>query len=176
MRKGEWKQTATGRQFWPLDPRPNEVFIEDIAHALAMQCRFGGHCLRFYSVAEHSVLLCDAAPREHKLWALLHDAAEAYVVDVPRPLKRSLPGYKEIEANVMRAICVRFNLHLDTPPVIKDLDCRILRDEQLQNMAPPPAPWDGAGEPLGIGLQFWNPERARAEFLAEFDRLTGMQR
>ncbi len=55
--RGDWMQTATGRQFWPMDPRPHEVFIEDIAHALSMICRFGGHCRRFYSVAEHSVLI-----------------------------------------------------------------------------------------------------------------------
>jgi 5'-deoxynucleotidase YfbR-like HD superfamily hydrolase len=169
-------QTATGRQFWPLDPRPNEVFIEDIAHALAMLGRFGGHCLRFYSVAEHSVLLSRCAEPRLKFWALMHDAAEAYVVDVPRPLKQSLHGYKEAEDAVMRAISVRFNLHLNLPQAIKDLDQRILMDEQLQNMAPAPVPWSTAAEPLGVTLQFWSPERARTEFLFEFDRLTGGKR
>jgi hypothetical protein len=173
MRKGDWKQTVSGRQFWPLDPRPNEVFIEDIAHALAMQCRFGGHCLRFYSVAEHSVLLSRSAEPSLKLWALMHDAAEAYVIDVPRPLKRSLPGYKEAEDAVMRAICVRFKLHLGMPPAVKRLDERILSDEQQQNMAPAPHPWSDMREPLGVTLQFWSPERARREFLSEFERLMG---
>lgn len=172
MRKGDWLQTATGRQFWPADPRPHEVFIEDIAHALSLLCRYGGHCLRFYSVAEHSVLMSRAARQEQKLWALLHDASEAYVIDVPRPLKPEITGYKEIEANVMRAICVRFNLHLGCPDGVKALDRAILVDEMRQNMAAPPAPWDGLPDaPLGIKLQFWSPERARVEFLAEFEAL-----
>jgi hypothetical protein len=66
--RGDWIQTATGRPFWPIDPRPEDIDIEDIAHALSMLCRFGGHCLRFYSVAEHSVLLSQYVAPEHKLW------------------------------------------------------------------------------------------------------------
>lgn len=172
-RVGDWMQTATGRKFWPLDPRPNEVDIEDIAHALSMLCRFGGHCLRFYSVAEHSVLIARATPEPHRLWALLHDAAEAYVLDMVRPVKPHLTGYREIEERVMRAICVRFNLHLDAPLIVKTLDRRILSDEQAQNMAPPPGAWANMAEPLFVALQFWSPEQARAEFLDEFLKLTG---
>ena len=73
-RKGNWMQTFTGRQFWPADPRADEIDIRDIAHALSMQCRYAGHCTQFYSVAEHCVLLANAIP-EQKLWALLHDAS-----------------------------------------------------------------------------------------------------
>lgn len=172
--RGDWMQTAAGRQFWPMDPRPNEVFIDDIAHALSMLCRFGGHCLRFYSVAEHSVLLAMRAPEPYRLWALLHDASEGYLVDVPRPIKSSLGGYKEAEAKVTHAISVRFNLHLGCPDVVKRLDRAILLDERAQNMTPTPHIWGGGDvEPLGVTLQFWNPERARAEFLATFEHLTG---
>src|SRR5580692_700756 len=121
MNRGDWIQTATGRQFWPMDPRPDEIFIDDIAHALSMLCRFGGHCLRFYSVAEHSVLLSRVAPQKHKLWALLHDASEAYLVDVPRPIKPMLVGYKAAEEKIQRAIAVRFNLHFGIPEDIKSL-------------------------------------------------------
>jgi hypothetical protein len=166
--RGDWMQTATGRQFWPMDPRPHEVFIEDIAHALSMICRFGGHCRRFYSVAEHSVLIAQAAEPEHKLWALLHDAPEAYIADIIRPLKPSLHGYREAEIRVMRAICVRFNLHLDQPAAVKALDRAILMDERDQVMAMPPAPWDGDVEPLGAQLEFWTPSRAKREFLSAF--------
>jgi hypothetical protein len=173
MNRGEWIQTAGGRQFWPMDPRPHEVFIDDIAHALSMLCRFGGHCRRFYSVAEHSVLLSQFAEPGQKLWALLHDASEAYLIDVPRPLKPLLTGYKEAETAVQRAIELRFNLHLGIPPQIKALDRSILMDERAQNMMPAPFPWTGDVEPLGVELQFWSPERARAEFLATFDRLSG---
>lgn len=174
-RQGDWMQTFTGRQFWPVDPRADEVCIEDIAHALSMMCRYSGHCLRFYSVAEHSVLLARAASPENALWALLHDAAEAYVVDVPRPLKPFLPGYREAEAKVMEAVCDRFGLGLAMPAEVKALDNGILGDEQRQNMSAPPAPWYHIGEPIGAVLHFWTPEQAEAEFLAEFHRLSQSQ-
>jgi hypothetical protein len=169
--RGNWMQTATGRQFWPMDPRPHEVFIEDIAHALSMICGFGGHCRRFYSVAEHSILISRAAAPDHKLWALLHDASEAYIADIIRPLKPSLIGYREAEQKVMRAICVRFNLHLELPPAVKALDRAILMDERDQAMAEPPQPWDGDVPPLGVELQFWSPARAKREFLSVFKTL-----
>lgn len=171
--RGDWIQTAMGRQFWPMDPRPDEVFIDDIAHALSMLCRFGGHCLRFYSVAEHCVLMSRVAPAQFKMWALLHDATEAYLVDVPRPLKPFLLGYGEAEDKIMRAISFRFNLHLGMPPVVKQLDRAILMDERLQNMTGTHFAWSTDGDPLGVQLQFWSPERARVEFLATFEMLGG---
>jgi hypothetical protein len=164
-------QTASGRQFWPMDPRPHEVFIEDIAHALAMICRFGGHCRRFYSVAEHSVLISRAAAPEHKLWALLHDAPEAYIGDTIRPLKKHLNGHRQAEQKIMRAICVRFNLHLELPASIKALDLAILMDERDQAMMVPPEPWDVDAAPLGVKLEFWKPARAEREFLRAFKKL-----
>lgn len=173
--RGDWMQTATGGQFWPMDPRAHEVSIEDIAHALSLLCRFGGHCLRFYSVAEHSVLLARlikmrGAPARVRLWALLHDAAEAYIVDVPRPLKPFLVNYKQAEASIMRAIEYRFGLHLGMPDLVKQLDRAILVDEMRQNMAPAPAAWTSLEgiEPAGVQLQFWTPRQARIEFLREF--------
>lgn len=171
-RRGNWMQTATGRQFWPLDPRPEEIHIEDIAHALSMQCRYGGHALRFYSVGEHSVLLSRAVSRENALLALLHDAPEAYVQDVIRPIKPHLTGYHEIEARIMRAICDRFGLPYEMPAEVKDADNRILLDEQAQNMAPPPVPWGIEGPPLGVTLGFWPPDMARVIFLNTFRELT----
>ena len=171
--RGNWMQTATGRQFWPMDPRPREVFIEDIAHALAMICRFGGHCSRFYSVAEHSVLIARAAAHEHKLWALLHEAAEGYIGDKIRPLKPYLGGYREAEQKIMRAICVRFNLQLDLPPSIKALDLALLMDERDQAMVEPPQPWDVDVAPLGVTLEFWSPARAKREFLSAFKKCGG---
>ena len=169
--RGDWIQTANGRQFWPMDPQPHEVHLDDIAHALSMLCRFGGHCLRFYSVAEHCVLMARAADAPFKRWALLHDASEAYLVDVPRPIKPFLVGYDAAEAKIMRAVAVRFNLHLDMPEQVKRLDYAILTDERQQNMAPPPAAWSTDTEPLGIELQFWSPTQAYYEFLHAFEDL-----
>jgi hypothetical protein len=172
-RKGDWMQTFTGRQFWPLDPRPDEVFIQDIAHALAHQCRYAGHCRRFYSVAEHSVLLARNVHPKHRLWALLHDASEAYLVDLPRPVKRHLPAYVDAERVVMDAICRRFGLTPDIPEAVHEADVRILRDELEQNMDVPLVPWAVQGaEPLGVTLQFWTPVYAEIQFMAAFDMLS----
>lgn len=164
-RVGDWMQTYTGRQFWPIDPRAEEIFIEDIAHALAMQCRYAGHSLRFYSVAEHCVLLSRAVQPRHALWALLHDASEAYLTDVIRPLKPYLQGYKFREKKVMEAVAKRFDLQGEMPAEVEQADIRICLDERAQNMAPTGHDWQIKGGPLGIELQFWSPEVAERMFL-----------
>jgi hypothetical protein len=172
-RTGDFMQTATGRKFWPLDPRADEVFIEDIAHSLSLQCRYAGHCLRFYSVAEHCVLMARKLRWEGvdvALDALLHDAAEAYTVDVPRPLKRHLVGYKETEAKVMDAIAERFGLADEMPAIVHDADNRIIGDE-LANLVPMDWHTRYAGQELGVELKYWSPEKAREEFMATFDAL-----
>lgn len=116
--KDEWIQTFTGHAFPVFRPRAEDIRLEDIAHALSNLCRFGGHVRKFYSVAQHSVLVA-VILAEDRGWtwdspilrlALLHDAAEAYLVDVPRPIKRSLPEYAPIEAGIMRAVSRRFGL------------------------------------------------------------------
>lgn len=173
-RHGDWMQTFTGRQFWPMDPRADEVHIEDIAHALSMQCRYAGHSLRFYSVAEHCVHLARYVSEPNRLWALLHDASEAYLVDVPRPVKPFLLGYKEAEARVMAAVCDRFDLSHEMPAEVHKADGRIIADERA-NMAPCVAEWHATGGPLGVALRYWTPEKAEAEFLWEFERLQNMR-
>lgn len=168
MRRGDWMQTYTGRQFWPLDPQPDEIDILDIAHSLSMQCRYNGHCKQFYSVAEHCWLLSHAASKPNQLAALLHDAAEAYLCDLPRPVKPYIEGYsaaeRVVEAAVARKFGVAFPLHAE----IKELDCRILLDERDQIMATPPADWNLPFQPLGVTLHCWSPERAERQFLARF--------
>lgn len=170
-REGDWIQTYTGRQFWPVDPRPEDIDIEDIAHALSMLCRYGGHCLRFYSVAEHSVLMARHVDSRHAMSALLHDASEAFLVDVPRPIKGSLIGYREAEARIERAVAARFGIPATMPDAVKDADYRILTDECRQNMAAPPAKWSTEAEPLGVHLQYWAPHEAAVEFMSEYRRL-----
>lgn len=176
-RKGDWMQTFTGRRFWPLDPRPEDVCIEDIAHALSLLTRYGGHCTRFYSVAEHCVLLAHAVPEEHRLWALLHDASEAYIADIVRPLKRHLDGYGAAEIRVMASVVQHFALNGVEPPEVKAADSRILMDERAQVMNPTGDTWSygGAREPLGVTLRFWTPEQAESEFLALYRDLAGSQ-
>lgn len=172
-RAGDWMQTSAGTQYWPIDPRPEEVAIEDIAAALSKQCRFAGHCIKFYSVAEHCVLMArhPLCPPEDRFVALMHDASEAYLGDVLRPTKKSLIGYLEIEDKNMHAIADKFGFAWPMPASVKELDNRILLDEQQQNMAPPPAPWNIPGEPTGVKLQFWSPDEAERQFLAAFREL-----
>lgn len=175
-RKGDWMQTAHGRQFWPLDPRVEEIHLDDIAHALSMQCRYGGHSLRFYSVAEHCVHVASKAPAGLELSALMHDASEAYLTDVIRPVKAHLANYKEIEANLERRIAERFGLPWPMQTEVKSLDERILQDERAQNMSHVPSPWscmDNDIEPLGVTLHFWSPARARHEFEFAFAQYGG---
>jgi 5'-deoxynucleotidase YfbR-like HD superfamily hydrolase len=102
-----WIQTFTGRQFWPLDPRPEDIELLDIAHALANKCRYTGHTRSFYSVAQHSVLVSEIVPAADAHWGLLHDASEAYLPDVARPVKRELAGFQEIENRLMGCVAER---------------------------------------------------------------------
>jgi 5'-deoxynucleotidase YfbR-like HD superfamily hydrolase len=112
----------SGKYFNPLEPDPDMIDIEDIAHSLSMQCRFGGHTKVFYSVAEHSMNVCVAAPRKYELAALLHDASEAYLYDIPRPIKVQLTGYKEMEDRLMTVIAQKFGFEYPLAQEIKDLD------------------------------------------------------
>jgi 5'-deoxynucleotidase YfbR-like HD superfamily hydrolase len=125
-----WIQTYTGKPFWPLEPELGEIDIVDIAHALSMQCRYSGHTKRFYSVAEHSVHISNSVSPENALWGLLHDASEAYLVDIPRPLKPYLPQYKEAETRCMMAIAKRVGLSWPEPAEVKEMDTRILFNER----------------------------------------------
>lgn len=172
-RVGDWMQTYTGLAFYPLDPRPSEINIADIAAGLSKMCRYGGQCTRFYSVAEHSVLVAEKAPDEFKLDALMHDASEAYLSDVIRPIKSSLTNYLQIEERLQRTIAERFALRWPMPARVKILDNAILADERNQNMARPPQPWHDTGGPLGVELHFWTPAKASYEFLTAFYRYGG---
>jgi len=172
-RRGDWMQTFTGRAFWPLDPRPEEIDRADIAHALSLLCRYGGHVRRFYSVAEHCVLMSRVVAPEYALWALLHDAAEAYMVDLPRPLKRQFPDYRAAEDNLMAYICKRFDLPVMCPPEVKDADNRILLDERgaLMNGALHWGSLDGMA-PLGVPITGWYPPDAELAYLERLSELT----
>lgn len=147
-RIGDWMQTFSGQQFWPLDPRPEEVSILDIAHALSLTCRYNGHCREFYSVGQHSIEVAslvwsESGDDKAALWGLMHDAAEAYVGDMIRPLKRSFPAYCEVEERVMRAIANRFNLPW-APPYLEAIhraDNVMLATEARDLMATPPVSW-----------------------------------
>ena len=171
--RGSWLQTYTGKQFYPFSPTVDSIDIIDIAHALAMTCRFGGHCKVFYSVAQHSVLVAEKAPPHLALRALMHDAPEAYVGDLVRPIKKhpEMAAFEWVEQTVERAICARFDLPFPImDATIKRLDNRILLDEREQVMTATDHDWQVDGEPLGVTIEPWAPEIARWKFLDAFER------
>ena len=153
-------------------PETSQITIYDIAHALSMICRFTGHCHRFYSVAEHSVHCSYLVPKEDALAALMHDAAEAVMGDVSRPLKSLLPDYKRIEHRVEKAILARFGLPAQLPPSVKAADMQMLAVEQRQAMLNDDD-WPGlAIDGEGPALQFLSPPDAYNTFLNRFHEVT----
>jgi uncharacterized protein len=152
-----WVQTYSGTKFYPLEPDPEDIHLIDIAHSLAHQCRFTGHCDRFYSVAEHSFYVSKHCSPENALWGLLHDATEAYLADIARPIKMLMPEYKEIEKRLEGAIALKFNLPLEIPAEVKEIDLRILGDEQAKFMLNSPEPWQFLGKKLGVDFDCARP-------------------
>lgn len=173
-----WVQTYTGRRFYPLEPRPQDVDVVDIAHALGMICRYGGHSAQLYTVGQHSLLVASAVARDYperldwQLMALMHDASEAYLVDVPRPIKPFLVGYYEVEARV--EACIQRALSLPTDPdgaaLVKTYDSRILVDECRKLTGN--SDWGRSfGEPLGVMISPLSPWQSERQFLAMYDGL-----
>jgi uncharacterized protein len=158
-----WIQTYTGLKFYPLNPRSKDVRIEDIAHALSLKCRFGGHCRIFYSIAQHSMLVANHVPIEYELVALLHDASEAYLPDVARPIKSEMGTtgisgsiFTSLELKVWQAICQNLDIksgatemsyEILLPDCVKEADDRALMTEARDLMEWPPEKWDCIAEP-----------------------------
>ena len=163
---------ASGRIFDFLDPHGSDFTIDDIAQGLSNICRYAGQCHDFYSVAEHSLLVSEIAA-ERPYEALLHDAAEAFIGDVTRPLKQLLPEYKAIEANVEDAIATRFGLSRAYRDVIKAADLSVLAAEQAQVMAPGTNSWAEAAGIVAapVTVRYLSPRIARREFLDRFRSL-----
>src|SRR5271157_3917634 len=135
MRKGDFIITYKSIEFWPLDPREEEVNIFDIAHALRLLCRFNGHVRNFYSVCDHSIRVSYLVPPELALAGLLHDATEAYLSDIPSPTKIDLPIYKMWEKTLQETIYRRFGLPIEEPPEVKLAD-RILLVSEMRDLLP----------------------------------------
>jgi hypothetical protein len=177
---GPYLQTVSGRSVNPFDPDPAQLDAGDIARALANQCRFGGHCRVFYSVAQHSVLVSELVEQsggdtEDVFAALMHDATEAYLGDMPHPLKHRSPlgaAFRAAENHLERVIRDRFRIKPDVPE-IKRIDRSLLATERRAFSA---EDWhwpelDGV-LPLDLELTAWTPEeaaRAFAERYAELD-------
>lgn len=167
--KGDWIQTYTGKRFYILDPRTEDVCIEDIAHSLSLQCRYLGHAKFHYSIAQHCVLLVAAAWRrgysaEECFRLLMHDAGEAYYGDWPRPIKNSIPGIQEAMDAVDKVIQEKYNIPPDED-WLKTLDSNIVVDEKKALMAEKNG-WVYIGkEPFGADIKKMEPEQAEVMFL-----------
>ena len=166
--------TAEGTYFDFTDPAGSAFGIESIAHALSNICRYTGHCRAHYSVAQHSVLVSYQVPAEHALAGLLHDAAEAFVGDVAKPLKRLLPDYQALEARVEAAVLARFGLPPELPACVKHADLVLLVTEKRDLMpACRSSEWSVTGvQPMERRIRPWVPEQAKAAFLQRFQELT----
>lgn len=177
MEPNPWIQTYTGRQVFPLAPDPEQIDIHDIAHALANLCRFTGHTRQFYSVAQHSVLVAREINPEFAAWGLMHDAAEAYINDIARPIKQitflvddDAEAVEDVESRIQQAIARRFNLPWPMPEgcseAVKHIDTRLLLTEKRDLMSAEPAAWNVEGDPFfGWHIEPWAPQRAEREFL-----------
>ena len=173
---GPYLQTVSGRWVNPFDPDPEQLDPGDIARALANQCRFGGHCRVFYSVAQHSVIVSRLVEEgggdvEDTFAALMHDATEAYLGDMPHPLKHRSPlgaAFKEAEDHLERALRDRFAIRADVPG-IKRADRSLLATER-RAFSEEAWHWpelEGV-EPLDLELVAWTPDEAAAAFTERY--------
>ena len=179
-----YMETFTGQCFFPDDPHPDMIRLEDIAHALSLQCRYGGHCMRFYSVAEHCFLLANHVVHkrlnpEIAMVALMHDAAEAYLMDLPRAIKTEVgEAYKNLEAKVEAVIWEKFGI-VDIVKkwhgIVKELDGRIIVNEREALMRPSNNKWfnspENGFEPIYVPSSHRlgvRPEQAEVAFIKAF--------
>lgn len=172
-----WIETYTGKVFHFLSPALEEIDIEDIAHSLANECRFGGHTSEFYSVAEHSVLVATLLPDDLALAGLLHDASEAYIRDIASPVKQYLSNYKDIETVIQDAVHHKFGVKFS--PEIKEADTLALKAEAQQLL---PSKGESWLHLYPTKTELWKqikvrclePKSAKRMFLQVFEHLTGV--
>ena len=172
-RQGNWIITYSGRRFYPLDPREEDIYIEDIAHSLALMNRFAGHTKFPYSVAQHCYWASIIVDPGHELAALLHDASEAYANDLIRPLKEMLPEYKAIEDSIQEVICEKFNVDV-FHPAVKNADVQMLSAE-ARVLCNGEVWWPDADRPVPVELSIdqWDWQYAEDLYIKRFEELGG---
>ncbi len=152
-------RTFTGKYINVFDPQPHDICLEDIAHALSNLCRFGGHTRQFYSVAEHSIRTAKFVEPPYRLAALLHDASEAYLLDIPTPVKIMFPEYHKAEYRMMEVIAEKFGFEYPLSDEVRMADKLMLQLEWLEFMT---------------GSQDYDPRTSaevRIDFISAFDSI-----
>lgn len=191
-----WIETYTGKHVNPLELKPEDIDIKDIAHALPLLCRFVGHCKRFYSVAQHSIHVADliagelkkVAPMESSdkdfvhyliesnrtcLAALLHDGAETYMSDVSRPVKHSIKGFIEIENRINGVIMQKFGCIGADWALIKKYDNVMLATEAVRLMPSCGEGWYLPESPISADIPELSPREVEELFIERFFRYGG---
>jgi hypothetical protein len=179
-------QTYTGKIFHPLAARPQDVDIHDIAHALALKCRFNGHCKSFYSVAEHSVrvsrcLEVSGADNKLALWGLMHDAAEAYLADLGGPIKRvfhvhhadRIESFSDAEDRLLDVIATALGFDPIDYAAVREADMRLLMTEARDVMGGQVVSWEVSEPPLEETIIPMSWERAEQLFLERWEQVKG---
>jgi hypothetical protein len=171
-----WIQTFTARKFWPLNPRPEEVDIRDIAHGLSQENRYNGMCRFPYSVGQHCLLASTIVAPEFQLLALMHDATEAYTKDILRPIKRweGMSLYLKAEEQLHHCIAKALDFSPEMPPEVKYADTAMLGAERRVLMAPPPAPWIEMVPAADVKIVRMSAEEVENKFLMRFCDLKGI--
>lgn len=173
-------ELQSGCKWRITNPNPADIVVSDIASALSKVCRFGGHVKKFYSVAQHCVvgaelLLQHGYSKAEAFQFLMHDASEAYLVDMPRPIKRILPGYGDLEAATEKAIAERFHLPYPMTGVTKLYDNRMLVTEQRDLMPEGPSYYPEI-MPFPVCqldlTETWTPDHAEMAWLIYFEELS----
>ena len=150
-----------------------KIPIEVIAHSLSNLCRFTGHTEEFYSVAQHSVLVSEAVPKEFALQGLMHDVAEVVTGDISTPFKLLLADLEEIEERIEAEMYTSYGLPAKLDPVVKQADIAVFATED-RDLIPTHTPWPVLDNvvPLFDTIIPWTPAQARTEFLKRFEELT----
>lgn len=155
-------RTFMGKMVDPFDPDPDQISLVDIAHSLGNLCRWNGHTMKFYSVAEHSIFVQNMVQsREDKLAAMLHDASEAYISDVTRPVKHRLKNYFEVEFELMSVIARKFGFQFPLSVAVREADEYALR-------------WEWANIVTAERVPTMSPREAKHAFLGILDILMNL--